>query len=226
MGPLSVARQDKGIRDKFPGFRLRLDGGFVAAWEGELTPNARTYRVSVFYFPRYNFAGGLIANPYVSVRVISPEITFDPCGTGEAPPHIYRDELGGFKLCLYDHRNHEWFPSQSIADTIIPWAAEWLFYFEAWLHSGMWSGGGVHPENRSSDCLTSSPFCHDPQVPFPTAEFHRIGRQIGTSVSFPLMAAASGGYSLPQYLRILRQASAEAPSPIISISPPALPRAV
>jgi hypothetical protein len=27
----------------------------------------------------------------------------------------------------------------------LPWAAIWLFYFEEWLASGEWKGGGEHP---------------------------------------------------------------------------------
>ena len=30
-------------------------------------------------------------------------------------------------------------------DTLIPWTAEWLWYFEDWLATGVWSGGGEHP---------------------------------------------------------------------------------
>jgi hypothetical protein len=33
-----------------------------------------------------------------------------------------------------------------IANTIVPWSVLWLFYFEDWLCTGEWSGGGVHPE--------------------------------------------------------------------------------
>jgi hypothetical protein len=32
-----------------------------------------------------------------------------------------------------------------IDQTIVPWAALWLFYFEEWLSSDQWKGGGEHP---------------------------------------------------------------------------------
>lgn len=32
-----------------------------------------------------------------------------------------------------------------IADTYIPWAIEWLYYYEIWLVTGEWCGGGIHP---------------------------------------------------------------------------------
>jgi hypothetical protein len=30
--------------------------------------------------------------------------------------------------------------------TVVPWTALWLFYFEEWLASDDWKGGGMHPE--------------------------------------------------------------------------------
>jgi hypothetical protein len=32
-----------------------------------------------------------------------------------------------------------------IDNTIVPWAILWLFYFEEWLSSDEWKGGGEHP---------------------------------------------------------------------------------
>jgi hypothetical protein len=31
----------------------------------------------------------------------------------------------------------------SIADTIVPWTAEWLVHYEIWLVTGEWYGGGT-----------------------------------------------------------------------------------
>ena len=32
-----------------------------------------------------------------------------------------------------------------IAETIVPWASEWLFYYEIWKGTGEWYGGGDWP---------------------------------------------------------------------------------
>jgi hypothetical protein len=32
-----------------------------------------------------------------------------------------------------------------IDQTIVPWAILWLFYYEEWLVSDDWKGGGEHP---------------------------------------------------------------------------------
>lgn len=58
----------------------------------------------------------------------------------EKLPHVYshKDQ----KLCLYQFDENKWEPSQSIASTIVPWTSEWLYYYEFWLSSGEWYGGG------------------------------------------------------------------------------------
>ena len=38
----------------------------------------------------------------------------------------------------------------SIADTIVPWTAEWLVYYEIWLMTGEWYGGGDWPPRRAA----------------------------------------------------------------------------
>jgi hypothetical protein len=35
--------------------------------------------------------------------------------------------------------------------TVVPWATLWLFYFEEWLRSDDWKGGGMHPEVDDDD---------------------------------------------------------------------------
>ena len=44
-------------------------------------------------------------------------------------------------LCYGD----EFASDMLIADTYIPWAIEWLYYYEIWLVTGEWCGGGIHP---------------------------------------------------------------------------------
>ena len=60
---------------------------------------------------------------------------------GKPPPHLY---LGG-DLCLYLPGSGEWYPDKPVAATILPWASLWLYYYEIWLATGEWLGGGVHP---------------------------------------------------------------------------------
>jgi hypothetical protein len=46
----------------------------------------------------------------------------------------------------------------SIADTIVPWTSEWLMYYEIWLATSDWYGGGVWPPRRTAaDSLVDNP---------------------------------------------------------------------
>ena len=45
-----------------------------------------------------------------------------------------------------------------IADTIIPWTSEWLFFYELWLATGgEWLGEGEHPPPRTLGPPRSAP---------------------------------------------------------------------
>jgi hypothetical protein len=63
-------------------------------------------------------------------------------------PHIYPSKGAGTKLCLWWPKQREWLPQMKLAETYIPWTSEWLWYFEDWLATGIWSGGGEHPPVR------------------------------------------------------------------------------
>lgn len=41
------------------------------------------------------------------------------------------------------HHGTEWNSGMLIANTIIPWASGWLFFYEFWLATGQWFGGGI-----------------------------------------------------------------------------------
>lgn len=201
---LPISDQDRAIRRLFPDFRLISDVGLWAVWEGALTPGRRSYCVRVTYFPRIFFPDFRIENPRVSMTVEAPVIGLNPRGTGELPPHIYpnfaRPEFP--RLCLFDPATDEWDGDKLIAETILPWAAEWLFFFEGWMATGEWLGGGRHPERSAASW--KSPDDLDPesrarQERNVNAAFHKLGRKTGNFASFALMAAASEGYFPPRY---------------------------
>jgi hypothetical protein len=43
-------------------------------------------------------------------------------------------------LCLYDWREMPWRTEMKIHETIIPWTAEWLVFYEIWKLTGSWLG--------------------------------------------------------------------------------------
>jgi hypothetical protein len=62
-------------------------------------------------------------------------------------PHVYSDPT---RLCLYLPGTSEWQPWMRLDRTIVPWVSLWLFYFEDWLASNEWKGGGEHPSGGPS----------------------------------------------------------------------------
>ena len=61
-------------------------------------------------------------------------------------PHIYETdkERNMVKICLY-LPGLDWNKSKYISNTIVPWTVEWLYFYEVWLATGKWCGGGIHP---------------------------------------------------------------------------------
>ncbi|MCG7545946.1 hypothetical protein MHM93_17330 [Pseudoalteromonas sp. MM17-2] len=97
-----------------------------------------TYRIKVTYK----------LNSAPSVFVISPnlyEIT-----SGETPPHIYTFTQDKIKLCLFLPGSGEWNRNKFLSDTVVPWASLWLIYFNGWLATNEWYGGGEHPNVAES----------------------------------------------------------------------------
>jgi hypothetical protein len=94
------------------------------------TPLSRDYAIRIKYD-----RGGI---PSVFVR--DPDLV--TLAEGRPLPHVYHDPLC---LCLYLPRANEWLASMRIDKTFVPWTRTWLFYFEEWLASDEWKGGGEHP---------------------------------------------------------------------------------
>jgi len=61
---------------------------------------------------------------------------------GRDLPHVYSSHPP--ELCLYLPGAFEWSRQDRLDLTIVPWTALWLFYFEEWLWSDDWKGGGMH----------------------------------------------------------------------------------
>jgi hypothetical protein len=94
------------------------------------TPLARTYNAHITYRP----------GEMPSVRIVDPDLLV--LAGGRALPHVYNNPL---RLCLYLPGTGEWKQTKRIDQTIIPWTYLWLYYFEDWLGTDDWKGGGQHP---------------------------------------------------------------------------------
>ena len=65
-----------------------------------------------------------------SVRITNPHIP------PRAEYHMYKEG----NLCLYDWREMPWSANMKVHETIIPWTAEWLVFYELWCLTGTWIG--------------------------------------------------------------------------------------
>jgi hypothetical protein len=103
---------------------------FTWIYDTSPTPLSREYRI------RIEMACDLPPRVFVD----DPDIEVLACGRDL--PHIYRNPT---RLCLYLPGTREWQPWMRLDQTVVPWTSLWLFYFEDWLDSGEWKGGGMHP---------------------------------------------------------------------------------
>ena len=63
-------------------------------------------------------------------------------------PHLYdRDKI---QLCLHYPSFKEFRADMPLCLSLIPWTYLWLSYYEEWLFSDEWKGGGKHPEVKKS----------------------------------------------------------------------------
>ena len=122
---LTLQLQMIRIRQLFPQFTYRA--GKKPAWYGTLQPTPES--------PEYQLKLEYRSGKSPKVWVLSPEVH-------PKAPHRYKDR----SLCLYYPRHSEWHPGMLLAETIIPWAAEWLFFYEVWLEDPEAGGSGRrHP---------------------------------------------------------------------------------
>ena len=102
--------------------------------------NVKPVDVSNDYAVRIEYSVG--SRPKVWVEGL-PAREEEP--TGRRIPHRFADGT----VCLY--YGNEWTSDKSIAQTIVPWLLEWLFFYEGWLATGEWQGGGTHPESLAGE---------------------------------------------------------------------------
>ena len=113
--------QDFHIRGRFSTFNCRLSRGHSATWEGTIQPRETSpaSKVAIHYHM------GMVPQ----VRVRWPLLH-------QQAPHLYADGT----LCLYWPEEWRWTKNTLIAETVLPWAALWLYYYELWLDTGEWLG--------------------------------------------------------------------------------------
>ena len=135
--PLTAAQQFLNLRANpiCAGTGTLHSGRLVWHYRITPTPLSREYGVRIEYRN-----GGVSPEVFVD----NPDPT--ALAEGRRLPHVY--EQRPTRLCLYLPRAQQWHGWMRIDQTIVPWTALWLFYFEDWLISDEWKGGGEHPHDR------------------------------------------------------------------------------
>lgn len=130
---ISVAAQAGFLKSKIPESRVTEQTGDHLIWKWKLrpTPLSQEYTIRMKY--RYE--------KHPDVYVISPKPL--PLAEGETKlPHVYDQQEQ--HLCLYFRKGNEWTADKRLSETVVPWIAEWLYFYEIWQYTGKWLGGGIH----------------------------------------------------------------------------------
>lgn len=134
--PINLTVQKLSLQNLYPESTCYVHKN-VLIWKGDIKPGpfSKTYPVELNY--------KLNERPHV-------EVYGDNLQKLDSPsfPHHYNLDMKNkrVEMCLYYKRD---FTAQMLlSETVIPWAAEWLYFYESWLITGEWSGGGIHLEKR------------------------------------------------------------------------------
>lgn len=126
-----LSEQIAYMKKKFPQFATKFTSPSSMKVEGALRPSARSCL--------YEFVLKYKLSDMPNITIVSPKLELN--ANGEKVPHLYSSG----NLCLYRPKYNEFKKSDFLADTIIPWTALWLYYYELWHTTGDWLGGGEHP---------------------------------------------------------------------------------
>ncbi|WP_418513171.1 hypothetical protein [Corallibacter sp.] len=136
-------QQIRKIKSKFPNVIIsnKKWDGFEALITLQPTPLSEKYDVKIEY----------IKNCIVKVYVVNRVLKI--AENRKKLPHVYSTERQ--QLCLFSPSKKEWDSKMYISDTIIPWASEWLYYYELWIPKGKWYGGGhnEYPDEENSNTI-------------------------------------------------------------------------
>lgn len=124
----------------WPGASMALRGGRELVYRFQVTPSAfsRDYNCVLRIKPDSRAPAMIVLQPDLFALA-----------DGRRPPHIYPHLGRGAMLCLWWPKHREWLPQMKLAETFLPWTVEWLWYFEDWLTTDDWAGGGEHPQPRA-----------------------------------------------------------------------------
>lgn len=128
-------RQWAAMRGMFPQFTSLLTRRGGVRWTGTLqpTPDSPVYAVRIEHEPDR-----------------TPRVFIDRPKIKPSAPHCFADG----SLCLFWPAEWRWRPSESLAATLVPWTALWLYHYEVWQVTGEWCTTSSHnstPTQKDED---------------------------------------------------------------------------
>jgi hypothetical protein len=143
----SIDDQIAAMEFRWPGLMVKERGKTDALWEGVLAPDKREHVVRIYYRVPLIIELFTLHNVQPRVQVIEPPLEQHPDYEQGPIPHVYWSRKYPERpyLCLFSPSGFEWTPDDLLARTTVFWAAEWLYFYEGWLLTRKWRGGGRHP---------------------------------------------------------------------------------
>ncbi|WP_203341322.1 hypothetical protein [Planococcus beijingensis] len=128
---LSLGEQSYSLVNRFPQFQESLSEQKVT-WIGTLQPQPLSpeYTIKIEYEMQGPPSVWVLSPPFKSYK-------------NQPIPHMYGQDT----LCLFYPKAKEWKRSMWIYKTTIPWISLWLTYYELWVVTGEWLGGGIDHGN-------------------------------------------------------------------------------
>jgi len=136
--PLSLRAQKLLLEQGFPDGECSVRRNRLV-WEGRVQPTAVTHSYDI------RVTHELYTLPEIFLLSPNPQEMADAVIPGRRIPHVYSYEHP-IRLCVYHPKKREWKYTMPLVTTVIPWTIMWLSFFEDWVCTDVWSGGGEHPE--------------------------------------------------------------------------------
>lgn len=134
---ITLVRQEAALRHLFPNAKITRNADSSLTWEQTIKPTSvsEEYSVRLVYHRKTG----------IEVYILTPNLKL---ADGKvALPHVYSTKKQ--MLCLYYPNGLEWNRGKLFTQTIIPWISEWLYFYEVWVGSGNWYGGGITHEKTA-----------------------------------------------------------------------------
>lgn len=123
--------QVQAMKSKFPAFKFKKEGDvFVFTGDLLIKPELPIYNVTI-----------------KSRKGNKPEVYINKPSLVPGAPHLYPEG----NICLYYPGHFHWRQEMLIAGKIMQWTIAWIYFYEAWLETGVWYGPEVPHGNNPKE---------------------------------------------------------------------------